>query len=393
MDALVEGPPMRWIIEQGFLTDYRVACPDPADLDMSDVHIGASGEFNQAEAARAVKRSRKIIADVVDTYRNKCQQLGKWMLGVTFAVDIEEAQRITDAFLAAGIPAALLTSNSTDDERRITLRKFERREILQLVNVDLFGEGFDLPAIECVSMARPTASFSLFAQQFGRALRLMISPILQAAWGTYTAAQRLAFIAASEKPVAWIFDHVGNIRGNAANPRGHGLPDRPRKWTLDRVDRKRASSPSDAIPLRVCLNLLCMQPYERVLDCCPYCGTPPPPPSDRTRPEFVDGNLLELDEATLRAMRGEIARIDDNVCVPRGLDGIAAAAVMRNHHDRQVEQAHLRNAIAYWAGRHAGHSDAANYKRFYFMFGIDVASAMALNAKDAGALRAKIESA
>ena len=36
-----------------------------------------------------------------------------------------------------------------------------------LVNVDLFGEGFDLPAIEIVIMARPTASFILYTQQFG----------------------------------------------------------------------------------------------------------------------------------------------------------------------------------------------------------------------------------
>jgi superfamily II DNA or RNA helicase len=39
----------------------------------------------------------------------------------------------------------------------------------------LFGEGFDLPAIEVVSFARPTESFALFSQQFGRALRLMLT--------------------------------------------------------------------------------------------------------------------------------------------------------------------------------------------------------------------------
>lgn len=391
MDALVEGPPMRWIINNGFLTDYRVMCPEPSDLDLSDVHVGAGGEFNQAEVARAVKRSTKIVADVVETYRAKCVELGKWMLGVTFAVDTEDGQRITDAFNAAGIPAVLLTHHSTDDERRTALRKFAKREILQLVNVDLFGEGFDLPAIECVSMARPTASFALFAQQFGRALRLMISKILMAAWDTYSVEQRLAFIAASEKPVAWIFDHVGNIRGNAANPKGHGLPDRQMTWSLDRVDRKRAPSANDAIPMRVCTNPMCLAPYERFHDCCPWCGMVPPPPTLRNRPEYVDGNLLELDPAVLQAMRGEIARVDDRVLIPRGLDMIAATAVTRNHAERQAAQDGLRKAIAYWAGKYHTYSDSANYRRFYLTFGVDVATAMALGAREAGELRAKIE--
>lgn len=76
------------------------------------------------------------------------------------------------------------------------LRRFKARELTVLVNVDLFGEGFDLPATEVVSMARPTMSYALYVQQFSLALRLM-----------------------DGKTEAIIIDHVGNVRR-------HGLPDK-----------------------------------------------------------------------------------------------------------------------------------------------------------------------
>src|SRR5690606_13702835 len=129
------------------------------------------------------------------------------------------------------------------------------------------GEGVDVPAVEVVSLARHTASFQLFSQQFGRALRLFLPDELHAQWHTFTDAQRLAHIAASQKPKAIIIDHVGNCTR-------HGLPDVPRVYSLNRRERGTRKGPSDAIPLRTCLSDTCLQPYERVLACCPYCGTP-----------------------------------------------------------------------------------------------------------------------
>jgi DNA repair protein RadD len=41
-----------------------------------------------------------------------------------------------------------------------------------LSNVDLAGEGVDIPAIEAAILLRPTKSLSLYLQQVGRALRL-----------------------------------------------------------------------------------------------------------------------------------------------------------------------------------------------------------------------------
>lgn len=375
-DALVVGPAMRELIDWGYLTDYRVVCPAPS-VDMTGVEVSdATGDFNQHAVRKAVHNSPRLVGDVVREYLRWAP--GK--LGVTFAVDVESATEIAAAFRAAGVPAEVVSAKTPDDMRRSILRRFAAREILQLVNVDLFGEGFDLPAIEVVSMARPTQSFPLYAQQFGRSLRLMISEVLQGAWDTYTVAQRLDFIAHSSKPKAMVIDHVSNIER-------HGLPDKPRVYTLDRREKRSKLATSDAIPLRACVNPECALAYERTYKACPFCKTAPEPAS-RNSIQAVDGDLTELDEATLKAMRGEVVAVDGPA--PRHPDPRIAGNMWKNHHARQTAQRDLRHAMGCWGAIYPDHDDSMLYRRFYLTFGIDVMSAWALNAADAAVLQQRI---
>lgn len=384
-DALVQGPELRELIDSGYLTDYRIFAP-PSDVDYSEVTVTASGDYSPAKLRAAVHASDKIVGDVVRHY----QRIASGKLGVTFAVDIESAKEICLAYRAAGVPAEVVSAKTPDLLRAQILRRFKSRQILQLVNVDLFGEGFDLPAIEVVSMVRKTESWPLFVQQFGRALRLMVTKDLLASWGTLTDEERLAHIAASEKPVALIIDHVGNVIR-------HGLPDAPRMDSLDRRER-RSSGPSDAIPLRACANenadgmgTPCASIYPRTLKTCPYCGFYPEPP-ERSAPEFVDGDLHELTPEALAALRGKVAQIDGAPRIPQHLDPMAARGLMNRHHERQVAQHALRETIALWAGwqKQQGRDDSESYRAFWHIFGIDVLGAQALGRPDAEALTLKI---
>jgi superfamily II DNA or RNA helicase len=379
-DQMVIGPSMRELIDDGWLTDYRIFAPQ-SDVDLSTVTVSnATGDFNPTKLKKAI-RSSHIIGDVVTHY----QRIAPGKMGVTFASDVETATDIAAQFNAADVPAEIVSANTPDEERAAILHRYRNRELLMLVNVDLFGEGFDLPAIEVVIMARPTESFALYCQQFGRALRLMLDGPTPT-----TRAGRLAAIATSRKPRAIIIDHVGNVVR-------HGLPDAPREWTLDPRDRRSRGTPDDAVPLRACLNVTCMQVYERFLPECPYCGHHPEP-SSRSAPEFVDGDLTELDPAVLAAMRGEVARVDmsaaayqaelaANHCPP-----IGQRAHVKRHLERQEVQQALRASMAWWAGHHQakGRSDAESYRRFYHQFGIDALSAQALGPVEASALAEKI---
>lgn len=377
VDRLIVGPSMRDLIKEGYLTDYRIMVA-PTDIDYEAVPVGSGGELNMAKLREAVHKSPRIVGDVVTHYK----RFANGKLGVTFAVDVEAATELAAAYRKAGIPAEVVSAKTPDSARFAILRKFRNREILQLCNVDLFGEGFDLPAIEVVSLVRRTESYSLFCQQFGRALRLMLPAEILANWDSYTVAQRLAHIAGSTKPKAIIIDHVGNVAR-------HGLPDTPREWSLDRRERRSRGAPDDAIPVRSCPE--CLAAYLRTLRCCPECGHYPEP-LDRSTPEKVDGDLIELDPATLAQLRGEIDRISAAARVPVGLDGAAQGAIMRRHYDRQNAQTTLRAAIALWAGwqRQLGREDSEAYRRFFFTYGTDVATAQTLGAREAGELHARI---
>jgi len=355
MDALVTGPTMRDLINMGYLTDYRIFAP-PSDLDLSTVPTSAGGDYSPPKLRTAVHKSH-ITGDVVSHY----MKIAPGKLGVTFAVDIEAATEIAGAFRAQGVAAEVISSKTPDLLRAAIMGRFRRREILQLVNVDLLGEGVDVPAIEVISMARPTQSYSLYSQQFGRALRPM-----------------------EGKTHAIIIDHVNNVLR-------HGLPDAPKSWTLDRRDRRARSQPSDVVPLRTCLNGECMAVYERIYRTCPMCGFYTPP-SVRSSPEQVDGDLFELDPDVLARLRGEIKRIDSPPRIPQGLEPVAQLGLAKRHKARQVAQGSLREAIAQWAGymKVKGHDDSTIYRYFYISLNIDIGTAQTLSTKEAGELEARV---
>lgn len=380
VDQMVIGPAQRALIDMGMLTDYRYIGAQAADLNLNDVHLTASGELNEREVAAAMARSRQIVGDVVKHYLQHAS--GK--LGITFAANIEEAQKITNAFNAAGVAAALVTAESSTDERRRVLRDFKNRKLLQLVNVDLFGEGFDLPAVEVVSMARPTASFALFAQQWGRALRLMISPELMAAWDTFSDAQRLALIAQSGKPFALIIDHVGNML------RHGGPPDKPRPWSLNGAERRNRSV-DDAIPLTSCD--YCHKPYERIYPACPHCGAEREVGLQaRSDPKKVDGDLMLYSPELMAQLRGDVAKVNRAPTVPQHLQGTPAGRAIVNRHTARLRaQQNLRHVIAWWAGCYPDEPERVLHRRFFHTFGIDIMTAATLGEREATELRARIE--
>lgn len=355
-DVLVCGRPQRELIKMGRLCDYEIVCPE-SDIDYSEVNVTASGELNYAKLRAAVHKSSRIVGDVVSAYL----QWAKGKLGITFAVDVEAAIELCDAYRKAGVPAEVITGDTPEAVRVAIMRRFRAREVLQLVSVDILGEGVDVPAVEVVSFARKTESFALYCQQFGRALRVMIG-----------------------KRLALIIDHVGNVVR-------HGLPDAPRVWGLNRADKRARTTTPAALILRVCLNPRCVKPFARILDKCPYCSMVVAP-RGRSSPELVEGNLLLLDLDVLNRMREEVTRIDSAPSFPHNASPEIVGAIKKQHHKRQVAQAELRGALELWGGyqKHKGYTDTEGHKLFWLTYGIDVLSAQALGAKDAEELYLRI---
>ena len=346
--SMVIGPSMRELIEQGYLSRYKVFGP-PQSIREADMKVSAStGDYTMPSMREASEKST-ITGDIVDHYL----RLAAGKRGITFVVDVQTAERTAQAFIDAGVPAAAVSAKTPDAVRNATIDKFRRGVILQLVNVDLFGEGFDVPAVEVVSMGRPTQSLGLYIQQFGRALRVF-----------------------DGKEFGIIIDHVGNVAR-------HGLPDAIVNWSLfdERAGRGAIRDPN-VLPTTNCT--ACFQTYERIFRACPYCGHVEEPES-RSEPKFVDGDLVEFEEAFLQQLRMKaaalIAPFDQQIDVPMALRGTPAGlAIAKNYGLRQQGQLALRDAIALWAGvrRDMGMGDSEIYRRFFHMFGVDIATAQTI---------------
>ena len=360
-DIMIVGPSMRELIVMDYLTEYRIFAPK-TDIDLSNVPITATGDFSTPKMVASVRKSR-IVGDVVQHYL----RIAPGKIGVTFVPDIETGREMTANFIGSGVPTAMIHAKTPPKERQQSIAALARGDLKEIVNVDIFGEGFDLPAIEVVSFGRPTCSYGLYVQQFGRGLRLLPG-----------------------KDYGIIIDHVGNVMR-------HGLPDAPVQWSLDARERRQGIDRTEGlIPLRTCIK--CTGVYEAFREICPYCGQPYKP-EGRASIEQVDGDLLELSPEVLAAMRGEIERIDSpestvgNKMRHAGAPEMAIAGAMKNHRVRREAQEELRAVIALWAGyqRAAKIPDKVSYRKFNSLFGIDVLGAQALGRKDAEILTGKIK--
>lgn len=348
-DDLVVGPSMRELIDLGFLADYMIYGP-PISIDEAKLHVSKNtGEFTPASLKSAEDHST-LHGDIVQHYL----KLAAGKRGITFVHSVDAATDVANKFRQAGVPAECVSAKTPDAVRNSVIDKFRKGTVMQLVNVDLFGEGFDVPAVEVVSMGRATQSFGLYVQQLGRALRPM-----------------------DGKDCGIIIDHVGNVKR-------HGLPDAVKTWSLkaDERGRKRQVVDEEVIPVTSCT--ACFATYERIHKQCPFCGHVEEPAA-RNDPKFVDGDLIEFGPELLAELRRQAASVvapfDATHDVPVHLRGTPAEwAIKKRYETRREAHGELADTIALWAGvrRDRGMADSEIYRRFYHMFGVDVATAQTL---------------
>ncbi|MGG6242562.1 DEAD/DEAH box helicase [Nodosilinea sp. AN01ver1] len=194
-DELVTGPTVKWLIEHGYLSRFKVfADPQPmqtagARRTMGDYSIHDLADLNDAIT---------LSGNLVESYRRYADGLKN----IIFALNVEHSIAIAERFNAAGIPARHLDGTSSREDREGTLAAFRAGDIRVLSNCMLFTEGFDVPDAACCQIARPTASLGLHLQMLGRVLRV-----------------------AEDKPYSVIIDHTSNWT--------KGLPDSHFEWTLE----------------------------------------------------------------------------------------------------------------------------------------------------------------
>lgn len=371
---IIEGPTGDDLIEMGYLSPYRIKAPSMvSDLDYSSVQIGSTGDLKQNQLRTATKASRQLVGSMVDKYL----LFAKEKLGLTFCVDIEHAEDTAEEYRAKGVPSACVSSKTPFLQRIKYMQDFKDRKLLQLVNVDLFGEGTDVPGVEVVSMGRKTASFPVYSQQKGRMLR----PVYAKGMPLNTDEERKLAIALGPKPYALLIDHVGNVGD-------HKLSTTKKEYTLDRTERRGKSEVSNEFKLKNCDNELCAASYPAYLTRCQFCGQAPKPRERLAEsPIIVDGDLIEVDLNVLRGLKEKADAAISGVAEALPMH-LPSAAHARNHRlalDKAEAQKKLREAISIWAGyqKARGLDDIREIQKMFFLkFDIDVLTAQTLNYKD-----------
>lgn len=224
--AIIEPVTYEQLFAEGWLVRPVVYAPTVPDL--SGVRRRA-GDFDMHEA------SKRIAGRLVEHYRN----LANGSRAVAFACSILHSQSIAEGFEADGVPAEHLDGGDADEIRAGVLARIVSGDTLLVSNCSLFGEGFDLPSLECCIMARPTQSMTVYRQQAGRVMR-----------------------PAPGKATAIILDHAGNSLR-------HGFPWSPITWSLD--GKARATGDGET-PCKRCDDCGCICPSG--CSECPECGAP-----------------------------------------------------------------------------------------------------------------------
>ncbi len=196
-DTLLQADSIRTFIEKGWLSDFEYVSASPESVVLQQVRSlkkrGADGDYQTKEMV-AVMDVPESTEHLYRTY----QKFAGGKKGIVYAIDRQHAQHIAACYRQHGVNCEVIDSKTPREERekiveayRSTLTAHRGQSLCNsvadatcsqqgqspcavdvLVNVDIFGEGFDVPEVEFIQLARPTLSLSKYLQQVGRGMRI-----------------------------------------------------------------------------------------------------------------------------------------------------------------------------------------------------------------------------
>lgn len=231
-DILIAGESVKWLIDNHFLSPYKYYAPKIINTDLLKVR---RGEYTN-QSINEIYTDKKIYGDVVGHYK----KLANNEQAICYCYSIEQSIEVASLFSAQNIKSAHIDGTTPKFERQQIIKKFRDEEIKILCNVDLIGEGFDVPDCSTVIMLRPTQSLSLYIQQSMRGMRY------------------------KEDKLSKIIDHVGNIER-------FGFPDSERDWSLTKKEKAtKRKKEENTIKITTCTN--CFAVFEKEKTECPFCN-------------------------------------------------------------------------------------------------------------------------
>ena len=233
-DVLLQSWSYNKFIADGWLSLYDYMSVREENEDWRLVNSlkkrGADGDFSLKEMSEKLN-----VLPSIERLCNTVMRYARNMKGIVYAIDIKHAERIAQYYREHGLNAVAISSKTPLEERKAIIEMFKGtndslkdtnchelsmnlannnslngtnchefkiqnscsgkrlyepsatlntqhclRQPLNiqhstfniLINVDLFGEGFDCPDVEFIQLARPTLSLAKYLQQVGRGMRV-----------------------------------------------------------------------------------------------------------------------------------------------------------------------------------------------------------------------------
>jgi superfamily II DNA or RNA helicase len=241
--TLIEAPQVAALIDQRHLVKVRIYAP--VDPDLHGVRT-RNGDYADNELAKRMDRP-SLVGDVVTTWHKH----GERRRTVVFACSVGHSVHIAEEFMKSGVRAEHLDGSTPTDHRDAILARLASGETELVTNCMVLTEGWDMPAVGCCILARPTKKMGLYRQMVGRVLR-----------------------PTEGKPDAIVIDHSGAVYR-------HGLPEDHVTWTLDPERRATAPAHQARLERRVAGLLTCTSCGALRLGGkpCPHCGFLPRRPA------------------------------------------------------------------------------------------------------------------
>ncbi len=239
-DDIIVGQSIHELTDKGFLAPFRYFQP-PNDFNSKLLKQSSTGDYTAESMQQAM--STKIFGHIVKQYK----RIASGMQAVVYTYSVDSAIKLANEFNSEGISAIEVDGTTSKEKRNLAVRKFRNQEIKILVNVNLFTEGVDLPNVDCVIMARPTASLALYLQFSMRCLN------------------------PREGKTAIIIDHANNFKS-------FGYPDDDRDWKQAIKSGKQKSKTlltDPGLSIVTCDYCFAVVKASEVKDGkCPICGKP-----------------------------------------------------------------------------------------------------------------------
>lgn len=257
-DDIIFAPDNKWMIDNKYLAPFKYYAPD---INLEDANWKIKGNDYDMQDV-----SEKLDKPAI--YGNVLKYIDYTKKTIIYCPSIKYSQALAERI---GPLAKHLDGNTSDTERKNIVKAFRDGNIRILLNVDLFGEGFDVPDCDCCILLRPTMSVSLYIQQTMRCMRY------------------------KPNKTAIIYDLVGNVFK-------HGMITDNREWSLFKSIRIKKSEDKELL-VRECKH--CLRIYKGNGRICPYCGNDNGMTKKQIK-ELQEKELQEIVELNKKKARQEV---------------------------------------------------------------------------------------